>query len=267
MTPQEEIWNYILGFTHIALVKCAIELGIPDILEKHESPITLDDLASEIGCSRSLLYRVMRFLTHYKVFQEKPVSETYVGYIQTPLSKLLTRHGKHSMADLVLLTSSPAMLAPWHKLSAWVKGNKELPFEAVHGVDLWEFGAANPEHSKLFNDGMACDARVTVSAVLEGCPEVLEGVGTLVDVGGGNGTALQLIVKACPWIKGINFDLPHVVAMAPLCTGIEHVGGSMFDHVPKGDAVFMMVSLTMKFLMLCPTIILVIYILCILVKH
>ncbi|KAK1437563.1 hypothetical protein QVD17_03357 [Tagetes erecta] len=241
MTPQEEIWNYILGFTHIALVKCAIELGIPDILEKHESPITLDDLALEIGCSsRSSLYRVMRFLTHYKVFEEKAISETSVGYVQTPLSKLLTRQGKHSMVDLVLLTSSRAMLAPWHKLSDWVKGNRELPFEAAHGMDLWEFGAVNPEHSKLFNDGMACDARVTVSAVLEGCPHVFEGLGTMVDVGGGNGTALRLIVEACPWIKGINFDLPHVVSMAPVCIGVEHVGGSMFDHVPKADAVFMM---------------------------
>ncbi|KAI3805656.1 hypothetical protein L1987_28224 [Smallanthus sonchifolius] len=190
MTPQEEIWNYILGYTHIALVKCAIELNIPDILENRESPITLADLTSEIGCSRSSLHRVM----------------------------------------------SPAMMAPWNKLSTWVLNNKELPFVAAHSMDLWDFGVANPEHSKLFNDGMACDARATVSAVLEGCPQVFEGLGTVVDVGGGNWTALRLIVEACPWIKGTNFDLPHVLAAA----GVEHVGGSMFDHVPKADAVYMM---------------------------
>ncbi|XP_076934762.1 acetylserotonin O-methyltransferase-like [Bidens hawaiensis] len=238
--PQEEIWNYILGFTHIALVKCAIELGIPDILENRESPITLVDLASEIGCSQSLLHRVMRFLIHYKVFQEKPISETSVGYAKTPLSRLLTRHGKHSMADLVLLTSSSTMLAPWDKLSGWMLGNKDLPFEAAHGKDIWEYSAANPDFSKLFNDGMACEARMLVSAVLESCSQVFEGLTTLVDVGGGNGTALRLIVEACPWIKGINFDLSHVVSMAPTSSGVEHVGGNMFDHVPKADAVFMM---------------------------
>ncbi|KAI3745249.1 hypothetical protein L1987_58358 [Smallanthus sonchifolius] len=240
VAAREEMWKIILGFTPLALVKCAIELGIPDILENHESPMTLADLASELKCSQSSLYRIMRFLIHYKVFQEKPVSETSVGYTQTPLSRFLTRNGKHSMAEFVLLESTPVMLAPWHKLSAYVLGNEDLPFEAAHGTDLWGFCKANPCHNKLFNDAMACDARTAVAAVIEGCPEVFEGLRTLVDVGGGDGTALRLIMEACPWIKGLNFDLPHVVAVAPACVGVKHVGGSMFDHVPKADAVYLM---------------------------
>ncbi|KAI3736425.1 hypothetical protein L6452_15968 [Arctium lappa] len=241
VAAQEEIWKYILGFTPIALVKCAIELGIPDILENHETPMTLLELTSKLGCNESSLYRIMRFLIHYKIFQEKPVSETSVGYALTPLSRLLTRHGQNSMADFVLLESSPVMLAPWHKLSAWVLGNKELPFEAAHdGKDLWGFTAANPSHSKLFDDAMACDARVAVAAVIEGCSEVFEGLKTMVDVGGGDGTALRLIVKAFPWIKGINFDLPHVVSVARAFPGVEHVGGNMFDHVPKANAAYLM---------------------------
>ncbi|XP_076946081.1 acetylserotonin O-methyltransferase-like [Bidens hawaiensis] len=202
--------------------------------------MTLDDLASELKCSQSTLYRIMRFLIHYKVFQGKPISETTFGYTQTPLSRLLTSNGKHSMADLVLLESSSVMLAPWHKLSAWVLGNEELPFEAAHGVDVWRFCAENPGHSKLINDAMACDARIGVEAVIKGCPKVFEGLRTLVDVGGGDGTALRLIVGAYPWIKGINFDLPHVVSVAPESEGVEHVGGSMFDNVPKADAVYLM---------------------------
>ncbi|KAL8261310.1 hypothetical protein R6Q59_025359 [Mikania micrantha] len=87
---------------------------------------------------------------------------------------------------------------------------------------------------------MACDARVGVAAIVEGCPEVFEGLTTVVDVGGSNGTAIRDVVEAFPWIKGINFDLPHVVSAAPASTGVEHVGGSMFDHVPKADAVYLM---------------------------
>ncbi|KAI3736429.1 hypothetical protein L6452_15970 [Arctium lappa] len=240
VAAQEEIWKYILGFTPIALVKCAIELGIPDILENHETPMTLLELTSKLGCNESSLYRIMRFLIHYKIFQEKPVSETSVGYALTPLSRLLTRHGQNSMADLVLFSNSPIMLASWHKLSTWVLDNKELPFEAAHNNDLWGFTAANPGYSKLLNDGMACDARVAVAAVIEGCPEVFEGLKTMVDVGGGDGTTLRLIVKAFPWIKGINFDLPHVVAVASAATCVEHVGGNMFDYVPKANAVYLM---------------------------
>ncbi|KAF3788248.1 hypothetical protein EJ110_NYTH21408 [Nymphaea thermarum] len=40
-------------------------------------------------------------------------------------------------------------------------------------------------------------------------------------------------------MKGINVDLPHVVATAPNYQGVTHVGGNMFVEIPKGDADFM----------------------------
>ncbi|KAJ1427638.1 S-adenosyl-L-methionine-dependent methyltransferase [Sesbania bispinosa] len=66
-----------------------------------------------------------------------------------------------------------------------------------------------------------------------------EGVSTLVDVGGGIGQALKLILSEYPSIKGINFDLPQVIQHAPPHPGIEHVGGDMFESVPKGDAILL----------------------------
>ncbi|KAJ9550385.1 hypothetical protein OSB04_014430 [Centaurea solstitialis] len=239
-TAQEEIWKHVFGFIPSALVKCAIDLGIPDILENHKTPMTLVELASKLGCSQPLLYRIMRFLIHFKIFQEQPLSETSVGYVHTPMSRILTRHRQNSAVDLILLDTNPIMFAPWHKLSAWVLGNEKSPFEATHGKDLWGFNAEYPSHNKLFNDAMACATRMEVASVIEGCPEVFEGLTTMVDVGGGNGTSLQLIVAACPWIKGINYDLPHVVSVAGTSIGIEHVGGNMFDHVPKADTAYLL---------------------------
>ncbi|KAK3015153.1 hypothetical protein RJ639_005299 [Escallonia herrerae] len=90
---------------------------------------------------------------------------------------------------------------------------------------------------------MACGARVTVPAIIDGCPEVFKGLGSLVDIGGGNGTTLSIVVKACPWIQGINFDLPHVASVAPKCDGVEHVGGDMFDSIPNADAAYLMRTL------------------------
>uniref|UniRef100_A0A5B7ANX0 Putative RS-norcoclaurine 6-O-methyltransferase n=1 Tax=Davidia involucrata TaxID=16924 RepID=A0A5B7ANX0_DAVIN len=236
---QVDIWKYVFGFVDMAVVKCAIELGIADVLESHEGPLTLSELSSSLGCSPSALYRIMRFLVHRQIFKENPTSQGSMGYVQTPLSRLLTRHN-NSMAALVLLESSPVMLAPWHGLSARVLANGTSAFEAAHGEDVWSYAAADPGHSKLINDAMACDARVAVPAILNGCPEVLDGLGSLVDVGGGDGTTLRMLVKACPWIKGTNFDLPHVVSVAPDCVGIQHVGGDMFHTVPNADAAFLM---------------------------
>ncbi|KAI5315152.1 PREDICTED: (RS)-norcoclaurine [Prunus dulcis] len=236
-----EIWKYVFGFVEIAVVKCAIELGIADAIESHGSPMTLLELSSALRCDPSPLYRIMRVLVHLKIFKEKPA--TQLGpkvYVQTPLSKRLLKSGKNSMAAFILLESSPVMLAPWHGLSARIQGVNNPAFKAVHGEDVWSYAAANPNHSKLINEAMACDARVAVPAVLESCLEVFKGLETIVDVGGGDGTTLRLLVEACPWIRGINFDLPHVVSVAQECDRIENVGGDMFDCVPKADAAIIM---------------------------
>ncbi|KAL8162206.1 hypothetical protein V2J09_013695 [Rumex salicifolius] len=57
----------------------------------------------------------------------------------------------------------------------------------------------------------------------------IEGISTLVDVGGGIGSSLNMIISSYPSIKGVNFDLPHVVHNAPAYPGVEHVGGDMFS--------------------------------------
>ncbi|CAN1276287.1 Acetylserotonin O-methyltransferase [Linum perenne] len=239
---EVELWNYALGFTKMAVVKCAVELGIGDAISSQESPLTLSQLASTLGCDPSLLYRVMRFLVHHRIFEEKSVDDTF-GYVHTPLSRrLLTRQDGKTMIDVLLLESSPVMLAPWHYLSSIIKltNDPRPPFEQAHGVSLFEYTGTNPEHSKLLDDAMSNIAKSTVPAVVQGCPELVHGLKTVVDVGGGNGTASRLLVKSFPWIEGINFDLPHVVKVAPEIEGVKHVGGDMFHSVPKADAVFIM---------------------------
>ncbi|RRT54382.1 hypothetical protein B296_00047386, partial [Ensete ventricosum] len=37
----------------------------------------------------------------------------------------------------------------------------------------------------------------------------------LVDVGGGVGISLHMITSMHPHIKGVNYDLPHVISEAP----------------------------------------------------
>ncbi|XP_059663554.1 acetylserotonin O-methyltransferase-like [Cornus florida] len=87
---------------------------------------------------------------------------------------------------------------------------------------------------------MACDARLAMPVIIDSCPELLDGVDSLVDVGGGDGTVLSMLVKAFHWVYGINFDLPYVVSAAPNCIGVKHIGSDMFESLPKADAAFLM---------------------------
>lgn len=240
---QVEIWNCVFGFVKMAVVKCAIELGIAEAIENNGCPMTLSELSTALNCSPSNLQRVMRFLVHYQIFKEKPTSQNSIAFEQTPLSRRLLKQGNNSMAAFILLESSPVMLAPWHCLSGSVLANGSSAFDSAHGKDVWAYAAADSAHSKLINDAMACNARVAVPALIESCPEVFDGIGRLVDVGGGNGTALKLLVKSFPWMKGINFDLPHVVCDNERCNGVEQVGGDMFQSVPMADAAFFMVGI------------------------
>ncbi|KAK8466251.1 hypothetical protein PHAVU_008G040166 [Phaseolus vulgaris] len=48
-----------------------------------------------------------------------------------------------------------------------------------------------------------------------------------------------MIISKHPSIKGINFDLPHVIENSPPVPGVEHVGGNMFEGVPQGDAIML----------------------------
>ncbi|CAL0313269.1 unnamed protein product [Lupinus luteus] len=243
---QLDIWKYIFGFVELAVVKCAIELGIAEAIENNGGPMTLSEISSTLGCDPSLLNRIMRFLTHRNIFKAIPTSTNTshgYSYAQTPLSHRLMRNDKHSMAALILLESSPVMLAPWHSLSACVSANSDFPFENTHAQDLWQYTAANPDHSNLFNDAMACHANLTVPAIIEDYSEAFDGINSLVDVGGGNGTAMSIVVKACSWIRAINFDLQHVIDKAPEIERVEHVAGDMFVQVPKADAAFIMAVL------------------------
>ncbi|GMP54434.1 hypothetical protein CsSME_00019612 [Camellia sinensis var. sinensis] len=97
----------------------------------------------------------------------------------------------------------------------------------------------NPELNKIFNDGMGYTAKITMKAIMTGYKDGFCSVRSMVDGGGGTEVAMGEIVKVYPHIKGINFDLPHVIATAPEYGGVSHVGGDMFKAIPSADAAFM----------------------------
>jgi hypothetical protein len=89
---------------------------------------------------------------------------------------------------------------------------------------------------------MDADARLVMHVVLSECPAVFHGLASLVDVGGGHGTAAAAIARAFPHIKCTVMDLPHVVAEAPAGTGLCFLAGDMFDHIPPADGILLKVQ-------------------------
>ncbi|XP_059664658.1 xanthohumol 4-O-methyltransferase-like [Cornus florida] len=240
---QGEIWQHIYSSVKSMALNCAVELGIADIIASHNCPITLSQIANDIG-SPSLdihcLTRIMNFLVHMKLFDaispQLDGRETLYGL--TNSSRWLLRDAELSLAPLVLMRNHPLLTAPLHFLSQCVTQGGTA-FHKAHGRDMWDFASVNSEFNKIFNSGMECTAKITTKAVISEYRDGFGCFGSLVDVGGGTGAAIAEIVKTYPHIKGTNFDLPHVVATAPIHPVVAHIGGDMFKAIPKADAIFM----------------------------
>ncbi|KAJ9564754.1 hypothetical protein OSB04_000720 [Centaurea solstitialis] len=113
-----------------------------------------------------------------------------------------------------------------------------VPFTKVHGTSVFEYLELDTRLNVTFNNAMMNHSAIVINEILK-CYHGFDNVKHLVDVGGGVGVTLEMIVSKHPTINAINFDLPHVIQHAPVHPGIKHVGGDMFLNVPQGDAIFM----------------------------
>ena len=71
--------------------------------------------------------------------------------------------------------------------------------------------------------------------------------GTVVDVGGGRGALLAMLLAAHPRMRGVLFDLPHVIAslnaISPgpdVAARCRTVAGSFFEGVPAGGDAYVL---------------------------
>ncbi|KAJ9686613.1 hypothetical protein PVL29_015471 [Vitis rotundifolia] len=118
----------------------------------------------------------------------------------------------------------------------------------AHNNQIWDFASENPVFNNLFNYSMACTTKIVMKAVVTAYKDGFGCIRTLVGVGGGTRGTIAKLVKVYPHIKGINFDVPYVLALALAYeetqfgwhyTNISHVKGDMFKSIPNADAIFM----------------------------
>jgi len=94
-------------------------------------------------------------------------------------------------------------------------------YEKVHGVPIYEGIYSDPTLSNIFNEAITNLGTIEMKKIIE-IYKGFEDISSLVDVGGGIGQNLNIIISKYPSIKGINFDLPHVIQNAPIYSGIFH---------------------------------------------
>jgi len=231
-TPAEVFFQFISGFWVSQCIYVAARLGIADHLK--DGPKSADQLAALTNSHSRTLYRVLRALASVGVFQEENGT-----FSLTPVGELL-KSGPSGLRAMAIHLCEPNSWKPWGDLLHAVQTG-QLPFEHVHGEDIFAFYAKHPESFEPFNEAMTNYSMYAAEAVTTAYD--FSGIGTLVDVGAGHGTLLQAILRANPALKGVAFDLPAVIdgvrpiASEPGMAGrFEIAGGDFFVSVPSGDA-------------------------------
>jgi caffeic acid 3-O-methyltransferase len=92
-------------------------------------------------------------------------------------------------------------------------------FNKAYDMSPWEYLSHDPQANRIFNEAMTANSSTVMASVAKMYEDGFKSINTLVDVGGGMGSSLSMIVKEHSHIRGINFDLPHVIATAPPITG------------------------------------------------
>ncbi|KAJ3677180.1 hypothetical protein LUZ60_002904 [Juncus effusus] len=86
---------------------------------------------------------------------------------------------------------------------------------------------------------MSCQSKKTIKDIVTCHAPIFDRLKSLVDVGGGIGTTVEVIAEAFPSLKCTVLDLPHVVSNALPSEKFNVVGGDMFENIPPTDAVLL----------------------------
>ncbi|PHT53547.1 hypothetical protein CQW23_08009 [Capsicum baccatum] len=230
------------------VLKSAIELDILEIMAKAGPGafISPSELAAQLPTKNPhasvMLDRMLRILAAYSVFhctlRTLPDGRVERLYSLAPVCKFLTKNADGaSVAPLLLMNHDKVLMESWYYLTdALLDGG--VPFNKAYGMTAFEYHGTDPRFNKVFNRAMSDITTMSTKKILEDY-KGFEGLDSIVEVGGGTGATMNMIVSKYPSIKGINVDLPHVIKDAPAYPGVEHVGGDMFVSVPKADAIFM----------------------------
>ena len=236
--PQFAMLQMITGFWVSRAIYVAAKLGLADLLK--DSPKTADELARLTGTHSPSLYRALRALASVGVFADDGQGR----FVQTTLSETLRSDAPGSLRAMAIVELGQEHFPAWGNLMHSVKTG-EIAFDNLFKQSAWEYYARNPEDASNFNESMRGLTEMINVAVLEAYN--FSGVDKLVDVAGGTGGLISAILAAHPRVRGVLFDLPHVIAEAgPLldAAGVrdrcETSAGDFFRSVPEGGDAYVM---------------------------
>jgi hypothetical protein len=235
--PVEMTMQLATGYIASSCMNAVTRLKIADLLA--QGPKSVADLASVASVNEDILYRVLRALASVGVFVE-PEPRVFAN---SSFSEVLRTDAPGSMWPMILWMCDPFHFDVYRDIMPTLKDGKP-GIEHVFKKPAFDVIFSNEELAQVFNNAMTTFSALVIPAVLEAYD--FGDIGTLADVAGGHGFVLTAILKKYPKMKGILFDLDHVVEGArqrinemKLADRVELAPGDFFQSVPPADSYVM----------------------------
>ena len=187
VTPGEELRRLVLGYRISQAIRVAAELNIADLLAG--GPRSADDLAAASGAHAPSLYRVLRLLASEGVFAEADDGR----FVLTPMAEALQRGAPGSLRPAALFNTGDARWRSWGQLAHSVRTGQPA-FDNVHGMPFFEYLRRHPEEWLLFDELMATQTAPLARAMAAAYD--FSPLRTVVDVGGGNGALMTVLLRS-----------------------------------------------------------------------
>ena len=235
--PQAVVLQMAMSAMISQALGVAAKLGIADVL--NDGPKTAAEIAVVTGTHERSIYRILRTLASTGVFSETGEKQ----FRNTALSDVLRSDVPGSMKNMAAF-----MAEPWHFAVLanllYSAQTGETAFEKTLGEGIFQWFAKHDDESELFNKAMTDMSSFAAPGIVQSYD--FSGINVLADIAGGHGFLLSQILKANEHLKGILFDLDHVIAGAGalleaqgVADRIETASGDFFKEVPTADAYIM----------------------------
>jgi hypothetical protein len=238
MDVSREVGRLVIGYQVSQAVHVAATLGLSDLFA--DGPKSVGELAEATGADVRALTRLMRGLAAVGLY----VRDADGRFANTELGDAFRTDAPRSVAGWARLVGRPFHWQAYGSLEHSIRTG-ENAFEAVHGESLWDYLAEHPAEQDLFGEAMTALSRTVADEVAAAYD--FGQFGTVVDVGGGRGMLLGVILSRYASVNGVLFDQPDVVAGAHellSALGVSQrcrvVGGSFFDSVPEGGDAYIL---------------------------
>lgn len=232
------ILQLIAGTWSTQLLSTAAELGIADVLKDQPLPAAL--VAERLATEPSVTYRILRALATLGVLDELEDRR----FALTELGSLLRTDVPGSMHALAQMIGRPWHNRIWEVLTKCARSGGSGA-EHAFGISLWDYFDQSKDDFDNFNAAMSDAATGMHVTAVEAYD--FSGIRKLVDVGGGHGRLLGMILKRYPGMNGILFDRPSLEAGARaelealgVANRCQFVGGDFLSSVPAGGDAYIM---------------------------